>query len=155
MAKETKTNPTESQEVNPVTQDTAAAAAATQEATEAVDFDRMFNFQEVNIGVEDVIKFEIPGDIAVGYVRKLSSMNTKKGKSEFIEMNTLDAKGNVIMNPETGDPLKTTVFLSAGLVNYPWEEFINRVVKIEYTGEQFNPRSGQTFKCFKVQVSKK
>jgi len=119
------------------------------------DLDKLFDFQEFNIGVEDVIKFELEGDSAIGYVRKFSSMNTTKGKSYFIEINPIDEAGNVIMNPETEEPLRSTIFLSAGLLNYPWEEFMNRAVRIEYVGEQLNPRSGQTFKCFKVQVSRR
>lgn len=112
-----------------------------------------FNFKEQTIGVEDLWKAEEPGDTIIGYLRKVSSMNTKVGASGYLDINSLDENYDVILNPETGDPLKTTIFLSAGLANYPWQEWIGKCIKITYTGDQVNARSGQTFKSFQVFVA--
>jgi hypothetical protein len=120
----------------------------------ATEKKNVFNFKEINVGVEDLWKGEVEGDVLIGYLRKYGKMNTKKGETAYIDISPVDANGQVILNDEN-EPARTTVFLSAGLANYPWSEWIGNAVKLEYTGEQENPRTGQTFKAYKVYVDSK
>lgn len=90
-------------------------------------------------GNGEIFAFENPGDtLDVSITNYRPDVITKLGAVDIVDGIDLDTGKEVAF------------FVSAGLKAYRWGEMIGDAVRVEFTGEVQNPRSGRTFKAFDV-----
>lgn len=86
----------------------------------------------------DFVVFEEPGDVVEGTLIGFRTIETEFGEGEVADLIVNDL-GEI-----------KSVFISAGMPNLKGLE--NMKVRIEYLGEQKNPRTKRKFKAFDVYV---
>jgi hypothetical protein len=92
-------------------------------------------FQEINNNGE-LKKFITVGDAVEGYFMGSHKGVTKYGDTVFLDF--IDEDGNNFSIVQTSGMLAD------------WDKLMNYKVKVEYTGDQKNAKSGRTFKDFKI-----
>jgi hypothetical protein len=90
-------------------------------------------FKEVN-SVE-LKKFMATGDYVEGYYLGNHRVNTQYGEAVFLEFINDDGEFNVV--------------LTSGM-RADWDKLRGVRVKLEYIGDKKNPKTGRTFKEFKI-----
>jgi len=100
-------------------------------------------FQEVvreNYGEQ--VKLEAAGEYFEGRLIKVKhNVKTKYGTT------------TVLVFRENAETIKS-IFVSAALALYEWDDMIGQLVRIEYLGETYNEKTGQDYKAFKVLIDK-
>lgn len=90
-------------------------------------------------GNGEIFQFDNPGDtLDLSITNYRAGVVTKLGEVDIVDGINLD----------TGTPV--SFFVTAGLKAYPWGQMIGDAARVEYTGQEQNPRSGRTFKAFDV-----
>jgi hypothetical protein len=97
-------------------------------------------FKEVSKGdLGEQVKFENIGEFFTGTLKDIKVVDTKYGSGTAL--NFTDENGEL-----------KTIFASSALKLYDWPSMVGKLVRIEYIADVDNPKSGQTYKDFKVLV---
>jgi hypothetical protein len=88
----------------------------------------------------DLKGFNYVGDYAEGYYKGMHEGLTAYGEAVFMDFTT-----------ENGD---FSIIQTAGLKRYNWEDMEGLKVRIEYVGDNVNPKTKRTYKDYKVLVDK-
>lgn len=92
-------------------------------------------FKEVSASGE-LKGFKAIGDTVEGYYMGTHESETVYGKAVFMDFTSEDGDFSIIQ--------------TAGLKKYNWSSMQGMKVKIEYAGDKKNPKTGRTFKDFKI-----
>lgn len=98
-------------------------------------------WKKVENTLPEKVMFDKVGDAAEGYVLETREITTKHGPVDVL----------IITDAENKKATRS-VFLSAALALTNWEELMGAYVRIEYTGDEKNPKTGRTFKAYDVMV---
>jgi hypothetical protein len=94
-------------------------------------------FKKVEKG-GNLFKFERAGDAVEGILMKIRRGETQFGEAQFADIDTKDGRVSVV--------------ITAGLGLFDWDSMINKMIRIEYTGDKKNSKTGRYFKDFDVYV---
>ena len=94
--------------------------------------------REIQKSVYPIVTFNKVGDSFVGIANKIrTGVKTVNGQCDVLDLIKPDGEVN-------------SIFISASLRLFPWEEMMKKPIELEYTGMVKNNKSGMSYANYKI-----
>ena len=94
--------------------------------------------REIQKSVYPIVTFTKVGDSFIGIANKIrTDVETVNGKCDVLDLIKPDGEIN-------------SIFISASLRLFPWEDMMKKPIELEYTGMVKNAKSGRSYANYKI-----